>query len=53
MASQPHRVEFSFGMFLAVTVTILAITAVLGRNWAAPIPPTESTIYSPQYLNLY
>jgi hypothetical protein len=53
MPSPPHRVEFSFGMVLAVTVTILAITAVLGRNWAAPIPPTETTIYSPQHLNLY
>jgi hypothetical protein len=50
MTIQPHRVEFSV---LAVIVTTLAIMAVLGRNWAAPISPTETAIYSPQHLNLY
>jgi hypothetical protein len=53
MTIQPHRVEFSVGMVLAVIVTTLAIMAVLGRNWAAPISPTETAIYSPQHLNLY
>jgi hypothetical protein len=50
MAFQPHKVEFSFGMALAMVVIILAITAGVGRNWAAPIPPT---IYAPQHLNVY
>ena len=45
MALQPHRVEISFGMALAMVVTILALAAGVGRNWAAPIPPTETPIY--------
>jgi hypothetical protein len=40
MALKPHRLEFIFGMVLAMAVTILAIT-----TWAAP--NSESYLASP------
>jgi len=49
---EPARLAFVFGLVLAMAVTILAITTLAGRNWAAPIPPTDA-IYRPQHLNLY
>jgi hypothetical protein len=52
MALQLYKVEFMFGLFIGVVVTILAMTVWSGSDWAAPIPPTE-TIYRPQHLNLY
>jgi len=48
---EPARLAFVFGMVLAMA-TILAITTLAGRNWAAPIPPTDA-VYRPQHLNLY
>jgi hypothetical protein len=47
MALQPHRLEFIFGMVLAVAVTILATTT---SNLAAL---SSSPIYHPQLLILY
>ncbi len=47
MAFQPHRLEFIFGMVLAVAVTILAITT---PNLAAP---SSSAIYHPQLVIFY
>jgi hypothetical protein len=47
MAFQPHRLEFIFGMVLAVAVTILAITT---PNLAAT---SSSPIYHPQLVILY
>jgi hypothetical protein len=51
---KPHRLEFIFGMVLAMAVTIFAIT-----TWAAP-PNSErdpaasiSPIYRPDRPNLY
>ena len=61
MALQPHRLEFKshrlefiFGMVLAMAVTILAITtwAAPRDESAAPISPRE-IIYRPQHLSLY
>ena len=54
MALQPHRLEFIFGMVLAMAVTILTITTWAAppnpeSDSAAPIPP----IYRPYYPNLY
>src|SRR6266581_1876298 len=61
MALQPHRLEFKshrlefiFGMVLAMAVTILTITTWAAppnpeSDSAAPIPP----IYRPYHLNLY
>jgi hypothetical protein len=46
MAPKPQRAF----VFLAMAVTVLAITVWASRNWAAPIPPT---IYAPQHLILY
>jgi len=61
MALQPHRLEFKshrlefiFGMVLAMAVTILTIT-----TWAAPSSPESVSaapippIYRPYHLNLY
>ena len=54
MALQPHRLEFIFGMVLAMAVTILAIT-----TWAAPSNPDNDSaapilpIYRSQHWNLY
>jgi hypothetical protein len=50
MTLQPHRVEL---IVLAVVVTILAMTAWAGRDWAGPISSTETTIYGAQHLNVY
>jgi hypothetical protein len=47
MALQPHRLEFIFGMVLAVAVTILAFTT---PDLAAP---SLSAIYQPQLLLVY
>jgi hypothetical protein len=53
----PHRLEFIFGMVLAMAVTILAIT-----TWAAPPNPESDSavplspremIYRPEHRNLY
>jgi hypothetical protein len=52
MALQLYKVEFMFGLFIGVVVTILAMTVWSGSDWAAPIPPTEA-IYRPQHFNLY
>jgi hypothetical protein len=52
MALQLYKVEFMFGLVIGVVVTVLAMTAWSGSDWAGPIPPTE-TIYQPQHLNLY
>ena len=52
MTLQPHRVESLVVIVLAVVVTILAMTAWSGTDWAAPISPME-TIYRPQHLNLH
>jgi hypothetical protein len=52
MALQQYRVEFIFGLVIAMVVTILAMTAWSSTDWAAPISPME-TIYRPQHLNLY
>ena len=41
MALQPHRLEFIFGMVLAMAVTILAI-----RTWAAPPNPESDSAMS-------
>ena len=49
---EPARLAFVFAMVLAIAVTILAITMWAGRDWAAPIPPTDA-IYRPQHLNLH
>jgi hypothetical protein len=61
MALQPHRLEFKshrlefiFGMVLAMAVTILTITTWAAppnpeSDSAAPIPP----IYRPDHPNLY
>ena len=61
MALQPHRLEFKshrlefiFGMVLAMAVTILTITTWAAppnpeSDLAAPIPP----IYRPYHPNLY
>jgi hypothetical protein len=61
MALQPHRLEFKplrlefiFGMVLAIAMTILAITTWAAPSnpdnvLAAPIPP----IYRPGHQNLY
>jgi hypothetical protein len=52
-----HRLEFIFGMVLAMAVTILTIT-----TWAAPPHPESNsaaslslreTIYRPEHRNLY
>ena len=57
MALKPHKLEFIFGMVLAMAVTILAIT-----TWAAPPSPESDsaasisprqTIYRPERRNLY
>ena len=59
MALQPHRLEFKpfefiFAMFLAMAVTILAIT-----TWAAPSNPDNDSaapipsIYQSDHRNLY
>jgi hypothetical protein len=61
MALQPHRLEFkshrlefTFGMILAMAVTILTIT-----TWAAPANPESDSaaptppIYRPDHPNLY
>jgi hypothetical protein len=51
---KPHRLEFIFGMVLAMAVTILAIT-----TWAAPSNPESASaapippIYRPNHWNLY
>jgi hypothetical protein len=57
MAFQPHRLEFIFGMVLAVAVSILAITTWAfslnpESDSAAPIPPSEA-IYRAQHWNAY
>jgi hypothetical protein len=57
MAFQPHRLEFIFGVVLAVAVSILAITTwAISLNpesdSAAPIPPSEA-IYRAQHWNAY
>ena len=50
---EPTRFVFVFGIVLAMAaVTILAITTWAGRDWAAPIAPTDA-VYRPQHLNLY
>jgi hypothetical protein len=51
MALQQYRVEFIFGMVLAMAVTILAIT-----TWAAPSNPDNDSaapIYRPGHWNLH
>ena len=52
MALQPHRLEFTFGMILAMAVTILTIT-----TWAGPANPESDSptrpIYRPDHPNLY
>ena len=49
MALQQYRVEFIFGLVIAMVATILAMTAWSGTDWAAPM----ETIYRPQHLNVY
>jgi hypothetical protein len=57
MAPKPNRLEFIFGMVLAMAVTILAIMTWAAPpnpegGSAAPIPPSE-TIYRPDHPNVY
>ena len=54
MALKPHKLEFIFGMVLAMAMTILAMT-----TWAAPPNPENdsaapiSPIYRPDHRILY
>jgi hypothetical protein len=47
MAFQPHRLEFTVGMVLAMAMTIL-----VAKTWAVA-SPSASLIYHPQLLLLY
>jgi hypothetical protein len=46
MAFQPHRLEFTVGMVLAMALTILVVT-----TWAVAAP--RLPIYHPQLLLVY
>jgi hypothetical protein len=52
MALPQYKVEFIFGLVFAMVMTVLAMTAWSGSDWAAPNSPME-TIYQSQHLNLY
>jgi hypothetical protein len=53
MALKPHRLEFIFGMVLAMAVTILAITTWAAPNSESYLAAPISPIYRPDLRILY
>jgi hypothetical protein len=53
MALKPHRLEFIFGMVLAIAVTILAITTWAAPNSESYLAASISPIYRPDHRILY
>ena len=53
MALKPHRLEFIFGMVLAIAVTILAITTWAAPNSESYLAAPISPIYRPHHRILY
>ena len=53
MALKPHRLEFIFGMVLAMAVTILTITTWAAPNSESYLAAPISPIYRPYHPNLY
>jgi hypothetical protein len=53
MALKPRRLEFIFGMVLAMAVTILAITTWAAPNSESYLAAPISPIYRPDHRILY
>jgi hypothetical protein len=53
MTLKPHRLEFIFGMVLAMAVTILAITTWAAPNSESYLAAPISPIYRPHHRILY
>jgi hypothetical protein len=53
MALKPHRLEFIFGIVLAMAVAILAITTWAAPNSESYLAAPISPIYRPDHRILY